>query len=44
LRSRGVEDDGLSAALAIRQKQAAALKIDVFPLQVQDFPQAAAGE
>ena len=43
-KGRGVEDDGLPAALAVGQEQTAALKIDVLPPQVQDFPQAAAGE
>ena len=41
---RGIEDDGLSAALAVGQEQTAALQIDMLPPQVQDFPQAAAGE
>jgi hypothetical protein len=41
---RGVEDDGLPAALAVRQEQTAALNIYVLPPQVQDFPQAAASE
>ena len=32
------------AALAIGQEQTAAFEIDVFPSQIEDFPQAAAGE
>jgi hypothetical protein len=43
-KGRGIEDDRLPAALAIRQKQTAALDIDVLPSQVQNLPQAAAGE
>ena len=41
---RSIQDNGLSAALAVGQEKAAAFKIDVLPPQVQDFPQAAAGE
>ena len=43
-KGRGIEDDGLSAALAIRQEQTATLDIDVLPPQVENFPQAAARE
>lgn len=43
-KGRGIQDDRLPAALAVREEEAAALEIDMLPAQVQDFPQAAAGE
>jgi len=36
-KGRGVNDDRLSAALAVRQEQTAALDINVLPSQVQDL-------
>jgi len=34
-KGRSIEDDGLPAALAVRQEQTAALEIDVLPPQVE---------
>jgi hypothetical protein len=39
-----VQDHRLSTALAVGEEQQPALKIDVLPPQMQDFPQAAARE
>lgn len=40
----GIQDYGLAAALAVGKKQQATLKIDVFPPEMQDFPQPASVE
>jgi hypothetical protein len=40
----GVQDHRLPAGLRVGQKQQAALQVHLLPLEVQDFPEPAAGE
>jgi hypothetical protein len=41
---RGVEYDGFPASLAIRQKEQRALKIHIFPFEVQDLAKTSASQ